>query len=141
MPANCWITRLRHRGREQRIAGCDCADRGDQLLGRVVLEHEAACSGFHRLVDVLVEVEGGEDQDPGAAIGREDPPSRLEPVELGHANVHQDDRRVEASRLLDRLQPVRRLGHDLDVLLAGEQHPKAGADHRLVVGHEHPDAS
>ena len=74
-------------------------------------------------------------------VGGEDAPGRLEPVELGHADVHQDDRRIEARRLVDRLEPVARLGHDLDVLLAGEQHAKAGADHRLVVGDEHTDAS
>ena len=32
---------------------------------------------------------------------------------------------------------VARLGDDLDVLLAGEQHAEAGAHHRLVVGDEH----
>ena len=41
---------------------------------------------------------------------------------------------------LDGLEPVARLGHDLDVLLAGEQHPEPGADHRLVVGDEDADA-
>ena len=45
----------------------------------------------------------------------------------------------KAVGLVDRLEPVARLGHDLDVLLAGEQHPEAGADHRLVVGDEHAD--
>ena len=35
---------------------------------------------------------------------------------------------------------VARFRHDLDVLLAGEQHPQASADHRLVVGDEHADA-
>ena len=75
-----------------------------------------------------------------AAVGGEDPPGRLEPVELGHADVHQDDGRVEAGRLVDRLEPVRRLGDDLDVLLPGEQQAKAGAHHRLVVGDEDADA-
>ena len=46
---------------------------------------------------------------------------------------------VEAGRLLDRLDAVARLGDDLDVVLAGEQHPKARAHHRLVVRDEHPD--
>ena len=32
------------------------------------------------------------------------------------------------------------LGDDLDVLLAGEEHAEAGADHRLVVGDEDADA-
>ena len=45
----------------------------------------------------------------------------------------------EAGGLLDRLEPVAGLGDNLDVLLAGQQHPKAGANHRLVVGDEHAD--
>ena len=62
-----------------------------------------------------------------------------EPVELGHPDVHQDDVRVEPSGLVHRFEPVARLGDDLDVLLAREQHAEAGADHRLVVGDEDPD--
>ena len=61
------------------------------------------------------------------------------PVELGHADIHQDDAWVEAGRLVHRLEPVARLGHHFDVLLAREQHAKAGADHRLVVGDEDAD--
>ena len=41
--------------------------------------------------------------------------------------------------LLDRLEPVARLGHDLDVRLVGEQHPEAAPHQRLVVGDEHAD--
>ena len=74
-------------------------------------------------------------------VGREDAPGRLDAVELGHADVHQDDGRLEARRLVDRLEPVARLGHDLDVVLAGEQHAEAGAHHRLVVGDEDADRS
>ena len=73
-------------------------------------------------------------------VGRKDASGRLEPVELGHTDVHQDDRRVEARRLLDRLEPVAGLGDHLDVVLAGEEHAKAGAHHRLVVDHEDADA-
>ena len=46
---------------------------------------------------------------------------------------------MEARRLVDRLEPVARLGDDLDVRLAGEQHAEAGAHHRLVVGDEDAD--
>ena len=85
---------LRDGGREQRVSGGHGAHGGDQLLGRVVLEHEAAGAGAQRLVDVLVEVERRQDQDPGRVVGGEDPPRRLEPVELGHADVHEDDARA-----------------------------------------------
>ncbi len=62
-----------------------------------------------------------------------------EPVELGHADVHQHDRRVEARGLLDGFDAVAGFGDDVDVGLAGEQQAEAGADHRLVVGDEHAD--
>jgi hydrogenase maturation protein HypF len=130
----------RHGGGEERVAARDGADRGEELLGRVVLEHEAAGARAQRLVDVLVEVEGGQDQDARGVVGGEDAPRRLEPVELRHADVHQDHGGPEARGLVDRLEPVRRLRHDLDVVLAAEQHPEARADHRLVVDDEDADA-
>ena len=138
VPANFSITPARDRRREEGVARRDGPDGGDQLLGRVVLEDEAAGSGPQCLVHVLVEVEGREDQNAGAAILGEDAPRRLEPVELGHPDVHQDHVGSKRGRLLDRFEPVRRLGDDLDVVLAGEEHPEAGPDHRLVVGDEHP---
>jgi len=70
---------------------------------------------------------------------RENPPRGLEPVELGHADVHEHDLRLEPGGLVDRLEPVGRLGDDLDALLAPEEHPEARADHRLVVGDEDAD--
>jgi hypothetical protein len=81
-----------------------------------------------------------QDQHPRRVIGANDPPGGLESVELGHADVHQHDGGSEAGRLADGLDPVARLGDDLDVGLAGEQHAEACADHRLVVGDEDADA-
>ena len=130
---------LGDRRREQGVSGGDRPHRGDQLLGGVVLEHEAAGPDAQRLVDVLVQVERREDQDARVGVGREDAPRRLEPVELGHADVHQHDRGMEARGLADRVEPVAGLGHHLDVLLSRQQHAKAGADHGLVVDHEDPD--
>jgi hypothetical protein len=80
----------------------------------------------------LVEVERGQDEDPRCVIGRENPSRRLEPVELGHADVHQYDRGLEAGGRLDCVEPVTRLRDDFDLLFAGEQHAKAGPDHRLI---------
>ena len=54
-------------------------------------------------------------EDPRAGVGGEDAPGGLEAVELGHPDVHQDDGRLEARGLVHRLEPVARLGHDLDV--------------------------
>ena len=118
---------LRHGRREERLARGDDADRREQVLGRLVLENEAARAHAQRLEDVLVEVERREDEHARRGIGGEDPARRLETVELGHANVHQDTVGCEARGLVDRLEPVARLGDDLDVALAIEQHAEAGA--------------
>ena len=66
------------------------------------------------------------------------PPGRLDPVDLRHAHVHQDDVRRDAARQLDRLAPVGRLADDLEVGLRLEDHPEAGAHECLVVDDQHP---
>ena len=58
------------RGREQRVAARHDADAVGELLGRDVLEQEAAGARAQRVVDVLVEVEGREHQDLRAVAGR-----------------------------------------------------------------------
>ena len=52
------------------VAASDDPDRGRQLLGRHVLQQEAAGAGAQRREDVLVEVEGREDEDPGRRARR-----------------------------------------------------------------------
>jgi hypothetical protein len=90
--------------RGQGVSGGDRPHRADQLGG--VLEHEATGPDAQRLVDVLVQVEGREDEDARGAVGREDAPRRLEPVELGHADVHQHDGGMEARGLADCVEPL-----------------------------------
>ena len=55
-------------GREQGVPACDEVDAGHQLVGRHVLEQKAAGAGAQGVVDVLVEVEGGEHQDAHGRI-------------------------------------------------------------------------
>src|SRR5829696_9734409 len=45
---------------------------GKELFRRIVLEYEAAGAGAERLVDVLVEIERRQDQDPRSVVGGED---------------------------------------------------------------------
>ncbi len=49
-------------GRRDRFPRRDRAHRGQQVLGEGVLEQEAAGAGAQRGVDVLVQVEGGQDE-------------------------------------------------------------------------------
>ncbi len=80
-----------HRGGEQRLPGRGDPDRTDQILRRSVLEQEPARSGRQRVVDVLIEVVGGEDHHPRSRgwSPRGDPAGGLDPIHPGHPDVHQ----------------------------------------------------
>ena len=130
----------RDRRREQRVAVRDDVDRVDELLGRRVLEQEPARADSQRLVHVLVEVEGREDEDARALLlPVEQSAGRLEPVDVRHADVHQDHVRLHAVRGVHRLRAVGRLADDLDVLLGVEDHPESRPNERLVVDDEDAD--
>jgi hypothetical protein len=91
------------------------------------------------LEDVLVEVEGREDEDPRGHAVADEPARRRDPVERGHANVHQGNVGPQASDCGDRLLAVRGLADDLDVVLTLEQGAKAGANHPLIIGDNDAD--
>jgi len=55
-----------------------------KLVGAGVLEQEAAGTGAECFVDVVVEVEGGQDEDVRGAVRGGDPPCRFDPVEARH---------------------------------------------------------
>src|SRR4029450_9170946 len=64
-----WIPRLGvGGGRGGGPAASNGCHGGARRLGRVFLGDEAAGAGSQRLVDVVVEIEGGEDQDPRRRI-------------------------------------------------------------------------
>ena len=126
------------RGGEQRVALGHVPDGGGQLGRPDGLEQEPAGAGPHRLVDVLVHVEGGQDEDPGGA-GGDQPPGRLDPVQLGHPNVHQRDVGLQPGRQLDGLDAVRRLTHHGQVGLGVEDEPETAPHQRLVIGDQNPD--
>ena len=139
MPANFWITRFVIAGESSaspaatvRTAAISCS--GESSLSTKPLAPALSASKTYssrsNVVRIRIRVAGSVARMRRVAC---------EPVELGHADVHQDDPRMEAAGLVDRLEPVARLGDDLHVLLAAEQHAEAGADHRLVVGDEDPD--
>src|SRR5690606_35860108 len=97
-------------GRQQCAAFRDRAYRGYQLFRRDVLQHETAGARAQRAIDVLVGIEGGEDDDPRvvAALG-EDARGCLEAVELRHADVHQDHVRPVLAGRGDGFEAVTRL--------------------------------
>src|ERR1700742_4039821 len=149
------VRRRRRRGREQRheafdqppggarrqhgIPGGDRADGGDEVRSGDVLEQEAAGARAQAGVDVVVEVERGQDEDPGAGKFRRDLAGRGDPVGAWHADVHEDNVRAQRPRHGDRGGAVARFADDLDVGLGVEDHLEPGPDQRLVIDDKDAD--
>ena len=125
-------------------------DRSHELLQAGVLEEEAAGAGADRLEGVLVEVEGGQDQDSGAgAVSRavsaaataaaHDAARRLDPVHPRHPHVHEDDVGLDAGQQLDGGGAVVGLPDELDVVLRLQQHVEAQPVHLLIIDQHDPD--
>ena len=110
-------------------------------FGGDVLEEEPAGAGLEGAEDVLVEVEGREDDDPHAGERRigGDAAGRLDAVESGHANVHQEDVGPVPSGELDGRVTVGGLPDELEVIGVVDEGAEAGAYEWLVVGDGDPD--
>ncbi|GIH25855.1 hypothetical protein Aph01nite_41650 [Acrocarpospora phusangensis] len=115
----------------------DGTHRVRQFVAPDVLQQETARSRPDRVVDVLVEVEHGEDEHSGGGGGA-DLPGRLDTVLDRHAHVHQDHVRLQAPGLGDRLHAVGGLTDDLHVRLRVQNQAEPGPEEVLVVGDEHP---
>jgi hypothetical protein len=123
------------RGRaEQGVSARDDSDRVDEIGRSDVLEQKGAGAGADRTVDVVVEVEGGQDEDAGRAAGGDDAPGGLDPVHDRHADVEEEHVRGELLDERHSLLPVFCLAHHLEVLARLDDHSKAAAHERLVVG-------
>src|SRR5439155_8100409 len=83
-----------------------------------------------------------EDQDlrRRARVGTGQPASGLDPVDVRHPDVHEDDVRLEPAYRLNRLETVGRLGHHLDVGCGLEDHAKPRPNQRLVVADDDANA-
>ena len=117
----------------------DDPDRLQQVVGGGVLEEEPAGAGPECLVDVLVEVEGGQDEHARGAGPGGDPAGGLDAVEIRHADVHQHDLRTQPPRRLDHFFAVTRLSDHLQVRFGVQDDPEPGADKFLVVGDQDAD--
>src|SRR5919204_1871802 len=67
------------------------------------------------------------------------PPGGLEAIDVGHADVHENDFRSYLPRQPDGILAGGRLAHHLDVGRRVEQHPEPGTYQCLVIGEENPD--
>lgn len=116
------------------------ADGGAQVVGVYVFEQESAGPGTERLEHVLVDFVGGEHEhvDPVEVAVGGDAPCRLEAVEPGHADVHEDYVGAGCPGDGDGFLAVGRLADDVEVVGEIEQGAETGAHDGLVVGQRHP---
>lgn len=104
-------------GREERVSPADRRHRGEQLLRPRVLEWKAAGTGTQGAVDILVQVEGGQDEDPGQRVRRvgEDllggrdaahaGPCTFVGLDSDHYGMLRDPGADEVARVVARLSP------------------------------------
>ena len=95
-------------------------------------------SGSQRSDDRLVVGVGGEHDDLGGGMVGPDAPGGLDPIESGHAQVHQDDIGRRRRYQGDGFVAVAGGADHLDAGLGLQQGDEPFADHGLVVGHHHP---
>ena len=114
------------------MAVADDADGVHELLRLGVLQEEPARAGAQGVHEVVVTVEGRQDDDL-REVARDDLPGRLDPVGTRHLHVHQHDVRRQPSDHLDGGGTVAGLADDLEVRFDAEDHREARTDQRLVV--------
>ena len=129
---------------EQCLAGGDHADRLEQPLRGGVLEQETARARPQRVEDVLVQVEGGQDEHlrRRSAVPSRLPgelPRRLDPVGARHPHVHQHHVGPQLPAGPHRLAAVAGRAEHGEVRLRGEQRGEPRPDHLVVVGDQDPD--
>ena len=127
-------------GVEEGAAVGDGSYRRCELFGRDVLEDEAAGAGLECPVDVLVGVEGRQDDDLEWPVGSfEDGGGGGQAVHLGHADVHEHDVGAVFVGGLDGFEAGAGFGDDVDVGLVVEDHGEATAHEGLVVDDDDAD--
>src|SRR5699024_8981440 len=116
----------------------DGADRVEQHLGQSVLEEEPGGAAPQGVQGVLIIVEGGQDDDlRGAdlpAVGEaEDLLGRFDPVDAGHAHVHEDDIGLLLADGVDAGHAIAGLTGHGHIGLGVDDHGEASAHKGLVV--------
>src|SRR3954463_9902129 len=114
-------------------------DRAQQILWGAALEQEAAGAGAQRADDVLVLVEGREDEHASVGLPCDQLAGLGDAVHLWHSDVHQHDIGVVVWRAAQRDVAVLGLGYDVERRVAGEDQAQAAADEVVVVDQHHAD--
>ena len=126
---------------EQRLAATDRLERGDEVSRADLLEEVPGRAGDDRREHgLLVGVRGEHDHARLGQLGT-DLATRLDARPIGQADVHDDDVRLVAPGLLDRLRDGAGLGDDLEAVAPVEEGDKALADDLVIVDDEQAERS
>jgi hypothetical protein len=142
----------RHRRGEQRLPGRDHPDRVEEPLRGRVLEQEPARARPQRVEDILVQVEGRQDEHlrhpsaAGAGVSAastvsvpDELPGGLDPVGPGHPHVHEHHIRPQFAAHPHRLGAVRGHGEHGEVRLGAEQRREPGPHDLMIIRDDDPD--
>ena len=126
-------------GGDERVAGGGDSDGRGELFGWDVFEEEAAGAGAECFVDVFVEVEGGEHEYGDGLFARlsEDSAGGVDPVESGHADVHEDNMGGALAGESDCVVSVLSLANDHDVGFVFQDCSEPCPYKCLVIGDQH----
>ena len=108
-----------HLGSQQGMPVSDLTQTGDERLCVSILEHESAGPGVESIEEVVVPVEGGEDDDLDVAE-LADLRGGRDTIHDGHLDVHEDDVGSGFFHHLHALSPVGGLPNNRDVGLHRE---------------------
>ena len=108
--------------------------------GGVRFKHEPAGAGGEGVEHVLVELEGGDDDDARSLVADGgDLTGGLDAVHVGHLDVHEDHVWSGPTSGVDGFQPCRGLADDLDVVGLAQDHAETSPDEVVIVGEQDPD--
>jgi hypothetical protein len=107
------------------------------MRGGDVLEEKATGPCGEGVVDVAVEVEGGQHDHPAVREVLKDPPGGLQAIDVRHPDIHEHHVGPEPARFGQGLGSVGGLADHGDAA-GGEDHAEPGADQVLIVGDENP---
>jgi len=89
----------------------------DEFVGGNVFEQIANSAGPQAIEDQLVVIESGDDDDPCGRVGGQQAARGGNAIERGHAQVHQDDVRLESVGRGQRLQAIAGLADNLQIFV------------------------
>src|SRR5262245_40796981 len=130
---------LRDRRTQIRLAARHGQDAELQLSEVGIFEQVAGGACLERRERVLLAGVHGQDDHGGGGVLLDDATGRLEPVQPGHGDVHEDEPWPQLVDQLDDLVTVLGLADHFDAGDAGEERADAGADERMVVGQHDAD--